>query len=242
MNNTLLSGPRLPENATPDGLNLLAGLNQQGRWERTAGHTLIAGSTGDGKSVALRVLLAQALIGGWQAIVADPKGVDYRWAGGLDGVTVHSREDAHEAIPQVHAGLEARMRGASVERPVLLVIDELPMVTHDYPEVTDALGTLLRLGARQQIVVAVATQRPDSTVLGGEQRSNLGTIMLAGVGTTETRRMLFGDKRLKPRPPADPPRGLAYISTADGPVAVQVPWLTAQDVIDLANGKRTADA
>lgn len=253
----------------PDGLALRLGValsdDEEPEWawwdpDAADPHALIVGPTRSGKSVALRCLLAQALAGGWDVILADPKGVDYRWADGLPGVMRASGDEAYEAIDwavdemkrrqtwmEEHAPPTAANLGEVPDnpyRPLLLISDETAELVElggdattpkdrkeRQEETKQRLGSLARRSRFVSIVMAVATQRPDASILGGEVRGNLGTRVLTGEGESQHRLMAFGRDDIEPLPPGYPNGRARVMVGGAGPVALQVPWVSAEDVL-----------
>lgn len=222
-------------------------------------HALVVGPTRSGKSVALRGLLSQALAGSWVVLISDPKGVDYRWADGLPGVERASGDNAYEAIDwaveemhyrqtwmEEHAAPTATNLGEVEDNPfspVLVIVDETAELVElggdgdakakkQRRELTrERIGSLARRCRFVQMVLCVATQRPDASILGGEVRGNLGTRVLTGQGEQQHRLMAFGTDDVEPLP-AGFPNGRARLMVGGaGPFEIQVPWISAEDVL-----------
>jgi len=255
--------------AAPDGLALTLGAaytptGEVGRavWDpdNADPHLLVCGPTRSGKSVLLRGLLAQAVAGGWQTLIADPKGVDYRWADGLPGVTRASGDHAYEAIDaavgemkdrqawmEEHAPATATNLGEVLDnpyRPMLVLIDETAELVElggegapkdrkqRQDETRQGLGSLARRSRFVQIVLCVATQRPDATIIAGEVRGNLGTRVLTGQGEQQHLLMAFGSADVPALPPGFPNGRARYMIGGAGPYEMQVPWIDPQTIID----------
>ncbi len=259
----------LDADAAPDGLALTlgAGYTETGEvgwavWDpdNADPHLLVCGPTRSGKSVLLRGLLAQAINGGWRVEIADPKGVDYRWADNLPGVTRASGDHAYEALDA--AVSEMRDRQAWMEehaertatnlgevsgnpyRPCLVLIDETAELVElggdgDAKEkkarreqTRESLGSLARRSRFVQIVMCVATQRPDASIIAGEVRGNLGTRVLTGQGEQQHLLMAFGSADVPGLPPGYPNGRARYMVGGAGPYEMQVPWIDPQTIID----------
>ena len=254
----------------PNGLALRLGqaINAAGDapewvwWDPDAAdpHLLSTGPTRSGKSVLLRVLLAQALAGGWVVIIADPKGVDYRWADGLPGIRRASGERAFEAIDwareemarrqnwmENHAPRTAANLGESPNNPFmpcLVIIDETAELLELDGDAEDAkeararreqtrksLGSLARRSRFVSIVMCVATQRADATIIPVETRGNLGTRVLTGEGEPGHKQMAFGTQQI-PRLRAGYPQGRGRVMVGGGmPREMQVPWISTEDIL-----------
>lgn len=238
------------------------------RWDPDAAdpHLLTVGPTKSGKSVLLRCLLAQAVAGGWAIIIADPKGVDYRWASGLPGVILRASgdrafdgidaavEEMHhrQAWMEEHAPPTATNLGEAPDNPfpnVLVVVDELAelLVLGDKRRreaTSTGLGSLARRSRFVNVVMVVATQRPDASIVGGEVRGNLGTRVLTGEGEQQHKLMAFGTIDVAPLP-AGYPRGRGRLMVGGGgPYEVQVAFIDPQAVIDahLPHDQQAANA
>jgi DNA segregation ATPase FtsK/SpoIIIE, S-DNA-T family len=187
-----------------------------------APHSLIAGSTGSGKSVLMQniVLAIAATNTPAQARIAliDPKqGVDYFAFEGLphlDGAIVVESEVAIAKLEQLVAEMDARYgkfraarcpnldeynkRCAEAERlPVIWVIhDEFAewMMVDDYKDaVTNIVG---RLGVKARaagIHLVFAAQRPDANVMPMQLRANLGNRLILKVDSAGTSEIALGE-------------------------------------------------
>lgn len=187
-----------------------------------APHTLIAGSTGSGKSVLMQniILAIAATNNPTQARIAliDPKqGVDYFAFEGLphlDGTLVVEPDAAIAKLEQLVAEMNARYgkfraarcpnldeynkRSSEAERlPVIWVIhDEFAewMMVDDYKEaVTNIVG---RLGVKARaagIHLVFAAQRPDANVMPMQLRANLGNRLILKVDSAGTSEIALGE-------------------------------------------------
>ncbi len=188
-----------------------------------APHTLIAGSTGSGKSVLMQsILLGLAVTNSpiqARIILIDPKqGVDYFAFDALphlDGGVVDTQEAAIERLEWLVAEMDRRYRlfrerrtnsvptyNAKVppeERlPVYWVIhDEFAdwMLTDDYKAAVTA--TVGRLGVKARaagIHLIFAAQRPEANVMPMQLRSQLGNRLILRVDSEGTSEIALGEK------------------------------------------------
>lgn len=190
-------------------------------------HSVIAGPTGSGKTVALLQLMASAITRGHRVVLVDPT------KGGLDFAAIRpwtvawateSLEAAQAAMERVYAEVGRRkailaregevkwsdladdVRENEQVHPMLVVVDELGslVLLEDVPKglpkgdpyVIDAetrnaarsiirslIGRVAREARFAGLHLAVALQRPDAAILGGELRSNLtSAVQLAPPG------------------------------------------------------------
>ena len=188
-----------------------------------APHTLIAGSTGSGKSVLMQNIILgiactntpeQAKI-----VLIDPKlGVDYFAFDGLPhllGGIIDSQENAMIALNELVSEMDRRYKilkknrvsnifdlnkkpDATEHLPFLWVIhDEFAewMMTAQYAdEVSDVVG---RLGVKARaagISLIFAAQRPDANVMPMQLRANLGNRLVLRVDSEGTSQIALGEK------------------------------------------------
>jgi DNA segregation ATPase FtsK/SpoIIIE, S-DNA-T family len=187
-----------------------------------APHTLIAGSTGSGKSVLMQnIVLAVAATNTpqqAQLILIDPKqGVDYFPFEGLphlSGSLIVDPAVASARLEQLVVEMDARygrLRAARVQNlsaynekmpepdrlPVIWVIhDEFAewMMVDEYKEaVTQTVG---RLGVKARaagIHLVFAAQRPDANVMPMQLRANLGNRLILKVDSVGTSEIALGE-------------------------------------------------
>jgi len=190
---------------------------------KNAPHTLIAGSTGSGKSVLMQNILlgiaatntpAQANI-----LLIDPKqGVDYfqfeglpHLSGGLIveeqqainrlGALVQEMDDRYKRFRAAKANNITTYNRKSTESDqiptVWLIHDEFAewMLVDDYKEAVSS--TVQRLGVKARaagIHLIFAAQRPDANVMPMQLRANLGNRLILRVDGEGTSEIALGDK------------------------------------------------
>lgn len=193
--------------------------------DRTDPHALVGGKTKSGKTVGLRLLVALAIARGWDVIIADPKGVDFVWAGRLPGVRYFPGKDCLSGLAEAVGEMEERQgwlqrnlwtggAGSDEEgdllkvpgqpyKPCLVIVDEAAEMANlgdkdDRALTAESLSSLARLSRFAGMICAFATQRPDVKFLSGETKANLGTRVLYGsAGPTLTNMVLdMGSKDL----------------------------------------------
>jgi S-DNA-T family DNA segregation ATPase FtsK/SpoIIIE len=188
-----------------------------------APHTLIAGSTGSGKSVLMQNIIlgitatntpSQARI-----TLIDPKqGVDYFQFDGLphleEGV-IDEQERALQKLHQLVAEMDSRyakFKSARVNNldsfnRKMVEADRLPMIwvihdefaewmmVEDYKEEVTALVGRLGVKARAAgIYLVFAAQRPDSNVMPMQLRANLGNRLILRVDSEGTSEIALGER------------------------------------------------
>ena len=191
--------------------------------KRHAPHTLIAGSTGSGKSVLMQNIIlgiaATNTIDTARIVLIDPKqGVDYFQFEGLphlEGGLIDRQERALECLQMLVTEMDdryARLRGARVpnlsafnqkvspsERlPSLwLIHDEFAewMLVEEYKEHVTAAVARLGVKARAAgIYLVFAAQRPDANVMPMQLRANLGNRLILRVDSEGTSEIALGEK------------------------------------------------
>jgi S-DNA-T family DNA segregation ATPase FtsK/SpoIIIE len=189
---------------------------------RHAPHTLVAGSTGSGKSVLMQnmILAVAATNTPRQAriVLIDPKqGVDYFAFEGLphlDGKLIVEQHDSCARLSALVTEMDERygkLRKARVQNltafnrkvpepermPVIWVVhDEFAewMLVEDYKE--DVTATVARLGVKARaagIHLVFAAQRPDANVMPMQLRANLGNRLILKVDSEGTSEIALGE-------------------------------------------------
>jgi DNA segregation ATPase FtsK/SpoIIIE and related proteins len=188
-----------------------------------APHTLIAGSTGSGKSVLMQniILSVAATNTPIQAriILIDPKqGVDYFQFDGLphlEGGIIDNQEEALGKLQSLVSEMDNRYMRFKAARannldvynrkvaegdrlPVMWVIhDEFAewMMIEDYKEEVTALVGRLGVKARAAgIYLVFAAQRPDANVMPMQLRANLGNRLILRVDSEGTSEIALGER------------------------------------------------
>ena len=188
-----------------------------------APHTLVAGSTGSGKSVLMQnILLAIACSNTpeqAQIVLIDPKlGVDYFAFEGLphlQGGVIDDQQNAISALNHLINEMDRRYKvlkenkvanifdlsrkpNASEHLPFLWVIhDEFAewMMTDDYADSVSEIVSRLGVKARAAgISLVFAAQRPDVRVMPMQLRANLGNRLVLRVDSEGTSDIALGEK------------------------------------------------
>ena len=188
-----------------------------------APHTLIAGSTGSGKSVLMQnIILGIAATNTRQQariLLIDPKqGVDYfalEALPHLDGGVIDDQETASRRLSELVAEMDRRyVRFKKVRVPNLaaynakvsidqrlpaiwLIHDEFAewMLVEDYKQSVASVVQRLGIKARAAgIYLVFAAQRPDASVMPMQLRANLGNRLILRVDSEGTSEIALGDK------------------------------------------------
>ncbi len=188
-----------------------------------APHTLIAGSTGSGKSVLMQnIILAIASTNTpdqARILLIDPKqGVDYfvfEDLPHLDGGIIDDKAEATQRLTELVAEMDRRytlFKDARVSNlaafnakvapgarlPTIWIIhDEFAewMLTDDYKEAVASVVQRLGVKARAAgIYLVFAAQRPDANVMPMQLRANLGNRLILRVDSEGTSEIALGEK------------------------------------------------
>lgn len=188
-----------------------------------APHTLIAGSTGSGKSVLMQNILLGIVATNTpeqaRIILIDPKqGVDYFQFEGLphlQGGLIDQQEKALEALESLVSEMEERysklranrVANLSAYNEKMIVSDQMPvmwlihdefaewMLIEDYKHAVAA--TVGRLGVKARaagIHLVFAAQRPDANVMPMQLRANLGNRLILRVDSEGTSEIALGER------------------------------------------------
>ena len=189
---------------------------------KQAPHTLIAGTTGSGKSVLMQNIILGVVATNTprqaRIVLIDPKqGVDYyqfEHLPHLRGGIIDEQEKASQELATLVAEMDARyarLRSArvtnlaaynqkvpEVERiPVIwLVHDEFAewMLVEEYKEHVTAIVSRLGVKARAAgIYLVFAAQRPDANVMPMQLRANLGNRLILRVDSEGTSEIALGE-------------------------------------------------
>ena len=191
--------------------------------QKHAPHTLIAGSTGSGKSVLMQnILLGIAATNTPQQaeiVLVDPKhGVDYFQFEGLPHLTGGVITDDQQAIARLRSlvvemdtryaklkdaransitSYNAKVHETDRMPTIWLIHDEFAewMMVDEYKEAVST--TVQRLGVKARaagIHLIFAAQRPDANVMPMQLRANLGNRLILRVDGEGTSEIALGDK------------------------------------------------
>lgn len=187
-----------------DELPVCIGLDETGkpvfRDFYNAPHAIIGGTTGSGKSVAVKVILQSLLQltpqNQLQVIILDPKKVDYQQIAGqyphIDLITENNKmlekiEQLAEEMDERYSILASRKVGKISEIPAsqrpfsftVVIIDEVADLLMTNPEIAEPLTRLSQKARAVGIHLLLSTQRPEVKILGEKTgavlRSNLLT-------------------------------------------------------------------
>ena len=243
-----------------------------GNQPSNAPHTLIAGTTGSGKSILIQNLMVDIAITNTPDLAKiyciDPKmGVDYAALQGLphlvDGIIV-DQNHAQVVLERLLGEMDERYRRFAQERvpnlrtynsrvppdrrlpAIFLVHDEFAewMLTDTYKDAVSK--TVMRLGVKARaagIHLFFAAQRPDKDVLPPQLRDNLGNRLILRVEGEGTSEIALGTKGAERL--LGKGHCAARLQNEADIIYAQVPWLSTQDVeaiVGTFNTSRTPTA
>jgi len=150
-------------------------------------HILIAGTTGAGKSVLLKTMLASIYCYYYKAgnsrfrtasfLIIDPKGTEFNnWKNVVGaGGYIDSTSEAIATLKKVEAIMDSRYKNIDkVDNDLFVIIDELAdlMLTSRF-EVEESIVRIAQKGRACGIHLIVATQRPTVDVVSGLIKANM---------------------------------------------------------------------
>jgi Helicase HerA, central domain len=169
-------------------------------------HVALAGATGLGKSVLMRLLLSQLIYVNAQVILADPHFAPIDPESGEDWRPIADRLCMEPAVSyaaikdtlrwlttdELPKRLEKRRQGEPVGTPYFLAMDELPAIVKHVPEAPEYMGDLLREGRKVGIYLVSAAQDWLVKTVGGSGavRDCFRTAFYVGGDTTSARVLL----------------------------------------------------
>jgi DNA segregation ATPase FtsK/SpoIIIE, S-DNA-T family len=227
------------------GLSCLLGRTLMGEpvWLNVAEapHTIIAGTTGSGKSTLIHSILANLLMKkDVHTIVFDPKGVDFFPYESYDGIKlVYEYKDAVSITEQLVEEMNERytkMRKGETEFPyIVLVIDEFAdLVSQDYDkQLYRGIRLLAQKSRAARIHIIVATQRPSVNVLDGSLKANFPTRIACHVSNGVDSRVVIdevGAEKL-------PTYGSAIMKQGGNSIRFQVAFTTPIEVASYLKGQ-----
>ncbi|MBY5504095.1 hypothetical protein HFO81_00900 [Rhizobium leguminosarum] len=220
-----------------------------------APHTLVAGSTGSGKSVLLQNIIlgigASNSPAESKIVLIDPKsGVDYfafDRLPHLDGPVIDQQDRALEKLEELVFEMERRYalfkeaRVSNVNAYNAAASESLPLIwlIHDefadwmqidtYRTAVDAIVSRLGVKARAAgIYLIFAAQRPDSSVFPMQLRSNLGNRLILRVDSAGTSDLSLGVKGGGAERLLGKGHIAAIIGGGTEPVFAQVPYISEE--------------
>ena len=183
-------------------------------WEfRKSPHGLIVGGTGTGKSYLIFYLIKEILKKDYGLGIIDPKISDLTKLGSVskNNLVVYEKEDIIDLLNVVTYEMDNRYKKmlstsenfgkdyvAYGMKPYFLIFDELlafisTLDNKENKEVMSKLTNIVVKGRQSGVFVIFATQRPDTDVLSGKIRDQLGLRIALGKLSNEGYRMIFGD-------------------------------------------------
>lgn len=202
-------------------------------------HTLLTGSSGSGKSVALLFLLGKRL-------QADPdtcvyvcdfkNSSDFRFLAKSNYPYYFAGDDCYRGITKFYERFNAARQSGETGRRFLLVFDEYPAFisrlqmqdkqekTKKAGEVLNMVSEILMLGRGIGYGVWIVTQRADASLFSGGSRDNFMVLLALGRLSREQKGMLFSGEELPDRV-YQPGEGVILLDGREVE-EVKIPWIT----------------
>lgn len=205
-----------------------------------APHLLIAGTTGSGKSVLLRGILAELLTRSPAAaalVLIDPKRVELYDITPAPHVLFYAdAPDGYRAAMRGTVATMARrfddMRARGLKnydgRAVYVIIDEFADMIQDAPDTARQLVKIAQIGRAARVHLIACTQRPTRDIITGAIKCNFDARVALRVPTAQDSRNIIdtGGAELLPRYGRAILRSPEYLH----PVEIDIPY-TPPDVI-----------
>lgn len=180
---------------------------------RKSPHGLIVGGTGSGKSYLIFYLIKEILKKGYYLNIIDPKISDLTKLGYVSekNLVVYEKEDVINLLDDVTDEMDSRYKKmlsisenfgedyvAYGMKPYFFIFDELlafisTLDNKEKKEVMAKLTNIVVKGRQAGVFVIFATQRPDTDVLDGKVRDQLGLRIALGKLSNEGYKMIFGE-------------------------------------------------
>lgn len=160
-------------------------------------HTLLAGTTGSGKSVLLTTMLwslvATTSPADLRLVLIDLKNEDMVPFADLPHTEAFaaSLPDAADAIGSLHSHKEHRVRTRQRGQRIVLVIDELAELAR-LNDTMRLLASILAIGRSKSINVIAATQKPLGAIVGSVAKANFTTRIIGRVMSSDDARVAAG--------------------------------------------------
>lgn len=167
----------------------------------TGAHTLIAGTTGSGKTVVMNNIIYQLIQKPptlAELVIIDPKRIGLSRFKGIPHIISYNTEpeQAERALLRAIDTMEARYQkleyGRSIDSTIYIIIDELAdlMITSK-KNIMPLLQRLLQLGRESKIKLIVATQAPSRKIIPAELTLNIDTrLALRCISPIESRQII----------------------------------------------------
>ena len=206
-----------------------------------APHTLIAGTTGSGKSTLMNGIIRELIENDKPMILIDPKMVELSIYEDCDNCIGYA-ENLDDIMATLGAVIDIiKMRYQTMkdnrirftdEREIYVIIDELAdlMISERKKDVQKALQKILQIGRAAGIHIIAATQSPSRKVIPAELVLNFtDRIALRCLSAIESRQVInkAGAEKL-------PKYGTAIYMNGDGYREVEIPYVSTEDAEAIA--------
>ena len=150
-------------------------------------HMLVSGTTGSGKSIALHMLIGNAIYRNVDLFLSDPKGVEFSQYSEMKNTSAYTAtykgtieivndlidimDERYRLMSQI--GVQSAQQ-SKVIKPLMLVIDEVAdlIAVDEKKQLEILLGRLAQKSRAAGIYIILATQRPSVGVINGLIKAN----------------------------------------------------------------------
>jgi S-DNA-T family DNA segregation ATPase FtsK/SpoIIIE len=196
---TLAAAKPLPEatallGLSEEGVPLLTKLSSP-----DVAHVLIAGTTGSGKSVLLRTIVASLVLShspdSLRVVCLDPKDRAFRLLVGMPHLLrppLSKQGEISEVLRSLERLMEVRDKHREAHPRVVVLIDELADIIMTVDAADKPLTRLAQRGREAGIHLVAATQRPSAAILSGLMRANFPLRLVGRVVSAADARIAAG--------------------------------------------------
>jgi FtsK/SpoIIIE family len=218
---------------------------------RETPHILIVGATGSGKTVLLRTIAISAVRAGFSVWCADPKRIELRCLRGRQGIErvetspagmTQLVRDARAEMDRRYVLIEDEGLDPGLLPPMMIIVDEVTQLLAETdalrprgrgaageqaaPLVLDDLAALGRKARGARMHLALGLQRPDTKIIQGELRDNIGARIAMGQMSDDGFAMVFGHGQMdEVKRLSEPISGRGLLDTGTALLPVQVAWV-----------------
>lgn len=209
-------------------------------------HYLFAGSTGSGKTYAMRQAVAQLSAGGARLVLVDGKMGDglevVRQLPGIVGPLAIDLATARAALLWVSGEMKRRFEKGrdfiEAQKPLAVVVDEVQEFAIEDEAISEMVARIARQGRAAKVHLLVGTQHPTMEMFGGDSttRRNLRGRVALKVEDDVASRVAIGAS--EPHANWLSGKGDAFIVTPNHTIRTQLAYIPDHELARLNGGQR----